>query len=379
MLEILKACLESDSHRLGVATIVEVSGSAPRGVGTSMALTESEIVIGSLSSGCVDSEILEACRTALISGESSVHVFGYAPDDPFGIGLACGGTVTVVVAPADRGTLLGMGPAAEGRGFARLTWGEGPNPAKIRDDGIAPEADFVARWQWHPPGAAASREADPGDHPVHVAIHDESKSPTPRALIYGANDFGVAAAAQLQLLGFDVEVCDPRRAFTDATRFPGSRVEVGSPLSHVTERAKGLTEHDLVLMLAHDARFDAPVLTVALDSAAGYVGALGSRVTDAARRARLRELKAADLHRLHSPVGLNLGARTPEEVAVAIAAEIVAHRHGRHDPITPLHHSTGRVHGAQTDSTALPVRAGLPDTHVTHACPTLTEGDAAWT
>lgn len=379
MLEILRACLASGSHRLGVATIVEVSGSAPRGVGTSMALTESEIVIGSLSSGCVDSEILEACRTALVSGESSVHVFGYAPDDPFGIGLACGGTVTVVVAPADRGMLLRLCPAVEGKGFARLTWGEGPNPRKVRDDGTATEAGLVARWRWHPPAAAASRKAEPGDHPVHVAIHDESKPPTPRALIYGANDFGVAAAAQLQLLGFDVEVCDPRRAFTDAARFPGSRVEVDSPLSHVTERAEKLTERDVVLMLAHDARFDAPVLKVALDSAAGYVGALGSRVTDAARRARLRDLEAADLDRLHSPVGLNLGARSPEEVAVAIAAEIVAHRHGHLGTITPLHRSSGRLHGTEADSPAAPGGTYLPRPAVTHACPTLTEGDAAWT
>lgn len=356
MLEILRACLESQSSRLGIATIVDVSGSAPSGAGTSMALTEEEAVIGSLSSGCVDSEVLEACRAALEDGRSSIHVFGYAPEDPFGIGLACGGTITVVVAPADRVTLLGLCPAASGHGVARLAWsgGEGTSEEEA--------ADPVARWRWSDARAGESRD-DLGRPLPALHAHYESLSPAPRALLYGANAFSAAVARQLLVLGYSVELCDPRRAFTDPARFPGCQVEVESPIAHMTARAGELTASDVVLMLAHDTRFDAPVLDLALSSRAGYVGALGSRATDVARRASLRALgHARSLAALHSPVGLDLGARTPPEIAVAIAAEIVARRHGREGSVSPLHTTTRAVHarraGAAAETLAGSVQAG---------------------
>lgn len=347
MLEILQECLDSTAEQLGLATIVEVTGSAPRGVGTSMAVTEGGDVIGSLSSGCIDAEIHAACVVAAECDVSSVHVFGYAAEDPFAVGLACGGTMTVVVAPVDRVTLLGLSPALCTHGRARLTWVQNQKE-QARHSNVPAQDEIEARWHWVAEertgqGLSGGRGGHPEQGLVHV--HDESKKPRPRALLYGANAFSAATAVQLNLLGYQVHVCDPRQSFTDASSFPDCVVTVGSPLTHISQAAPELGPPDVVLMLAHDARFDAPVLEVALGSGAGYVGALGSRRTDRARRAALAASGHDDqLRPLHSPVGLDLGAQSPAEVAVAITAEIIGHRYHRASTVTSLRDTQGPVH-----------------------------------
>ncbi|WP_394619764.1 XdhC family protein [Lentzea sp. JNUCC 0626] len=324
-------------RRFAVATVVSVSGSAPRPVGSALAVDSAGEVLGTVSGGCVEGAVYELCREALTTGESSVHRFGWSDESAFAVGLTCGGEIEVFVdpepdvpAPADR---VVVARVLSGRS-ATLTARDGEIAGTLGDPALdelalAAPATGVVRWI----GCATGE-------PVEALV--EVSAPAPRLLIFGALDFAAALSEVGAFLGYRVTVCDPRPVFATAARFPAAEVVVDWPHRYLEQT--GTDERTAVCVLTHDPKFDIPVLTRALRMPLAYVGAMGSRRTHAERVQLLTEagLTAAELGRLRSPLGLDLGARTPAETALSIAAEMVAVRGGGSG--VPLGGLSGPIH-----------------------------------
>jgi xanthine dehydrogenase accessory factor len=184
-----------------------------------------------------------------------------------------------------------------------------------------------------------------------VAVFVESFAPPPQMLVFGAVDFTAALVRVSKVLGYRVTVCDAREVFATRARFPqADEVVVDWPDRLLRRVGSGLTARDAVCVLTHDAKFDVPALVAALATDVGYIGAMGSRRTHAERIVRLEEagVDAASLRRIRAPIGLDIGARTPEETAVSICSEIIAQRTGRHDA-RPLSATEGPIHGGETE------------------------------
>ena len=280
-------------HALGepyaLATVVAVTGSAPREPGAALAVDTEGNAAGSVSGGCVDAEVYELCREVLRTGRPVRRHFDSDPADPFAPSLVCGGTIEVAIRRIDPRT----------------------------DTGVLRSLD---------------------------AAHDDRA----RLLILGAVQFAAALATAGRFLGYRVTVCDARPVFATPERFPDADEVVVEWPHRYLAAATDLDRRSAVCVLTHDAKFDVPALVEALRSPAGYVGALGSRRTCAERERRLREagLDDAALSRLRSPIGLDLGGASAPEVALSIVAEIVAAAHGGsgfplRDTSGPLHHAPG--------------------------------------
>lgn len=315
-----------------VATVVATSGSAPRPSGATLAVDATGEVVGSISGGCVEGSVYELCQEVLRTGIPAREVFGYNDSDAFAVGLACGGTLDVFV---QRVTARGY-PAVE------VVLKSDDSVALVRDLGsgalaaVTPEETVGAQFD-SPVVAEARAMLDVAATGLRVigcgaaesTIFVESFASRPRLIICGAIDFTAALCRIGRLLGYRVTVCDARPVFTTRQRFPDAdEVVVDWPHRYLA-RAQ-VDSRTVVCVLTHDAKFDIPVLALALRMPIAYVGAMGSRRADADRRARLRAVGAteAELSRLRSPIGLELGGRTPEETALAIAAEIIAVRNG---------------------------------------------------
>ncbi|TFC03944.1 XdhC/CoxI family protein [Cryobacterium adonitolivorans] len=365
MLEIAGALLDAlaEGRRVAVATVTRVLGSAPRTLGTAMAVTDSGAVIGSISGGCVEGAIYDSAQEVLETGRGLLTEFGVSEDDAFAAGLSCGGTVEVFlaeVAPAaEVRAQLERAAAGEAAGLALVVAGTGaglilaPQGAADREGSAGLEgsasldADAVRRIRAELDarmngGATTlgSVDCDGGTSRVLYLV----AAPPPRCLIFGAVDFASALSAAASLLGYRVTVCDARAVFATPERFPtAAEVVVEWPSDYL---ARTQTDaRTVVCVLTHDEKFDLPLLSTALNLDVGYVGAMGSRRTHERRMLRLREagVSAAARDRLHSPIGLDLGAASPEETAVSILAEVLAARAGasgaplrdRHGPIHP--------------------------------------------
>ncbi|OEU91609.1 XshC-Cox1-family protein [Streptomyces abyssalis] len=360
-----------------VATVVAVSGSAPRQPGAALAVDGAGEAVGSVSGGCVEGAVYELCREAMESGRSVVQRFGYSDEDAFAVGLTCGGVIDILVTPVRAGTgayamyAEAVAAAADGRAVALTRVVEGPEqlmggamyvPAAgevsgtlggsaALDETAAAEsralldagrtATVETGTEGGAPGAggrAGAGEGDPMCGPS-VTLLVESSAPPPRMLVFGAIDFASALARTGAFLGYRVTVCDARPVFATAARFPDAD-EVVVEWPHRYLDSQELDGRTVVCVLTHDVKFDVPLLERALRLPIAYVGAMGSRRTHLARLEQLREegVGEDELARLHSPIGLDLGARTPEETALSIAAEIVAVRHGgTGTPLTGAH------------------------------------------
>lgn len=336
-----------------VATVAAVHGSAPRRPGAAMAVDAAGSVLGSVSGGCVESEVYELCREALDGGAPGLHRFGYDDDSALGAGLTCGGSVEVFVQRIDParpafGLALRDAAARHPAALVRVVAG----PARLLGRALAVRAGGGRPGAVTPGavvGTLGERAADraaveaartllrtgrtrtvrvpTADGPATALV--EVCAPAPRLLIFGSTDFAVALAPVGAHLGYRVTVCDARPVFTTADRFPGAdEVVVAWPDRYLRETATD--ERTAVCVLTHDLRFDVPLLRAALRMPLGYVGAMGSRRTHGERMSALRAegLTEAELGGLHSPIGLDLNACSPEETAVSIAAEIIAHRNG---------------------------------------------------
>ncbi|KUN09160.1 XshC-Cox1-family protein [Streptomyces yokosukanensis] len=339
-----------EGRDFAVATVLAVGGSAPRGPGAALAVDSSGTVIGSVSGGCVEGAVYELCLEALRTGESVVERFGYSDEDAFAVGLTCGGTIEVLITPvAAQATALlasaltaavrdepaalvrvARGPA-ELLGRALLVRPDGPHEGTL---GGHPELDRTAAAEARAlleagRTGAVDLSADGSHCPGGLTLLIESNVPPPRMIVFGAVDFAAALARAGKFLGYHVTVCDARPVFATRERFPDAdEIVVDWPHRHL--RRTGTDARTVLCVLTHDAKFDIPLLKAALRMPAAFIGAMGSRRTHEDRERRLRSegLAEAELARLRSPIGLDLGARTPEETALSIVAEIVAVRRG---------------------------------------------------
>ncbi|WP_411107176.1 XdhC family protein [Streptomyces sp. cmx-4-9] len=350
-----------------VATVVAVGGSAPRQPGAALAVDSEGTAIGSVSGGCVEGAVYELCQQALEDGETVRERFGYSDDDAFAVGLTCGGIIDILVTPVPVDSPVrevftaALAAAAGGEAAAVARIAEGPAELMGRAVLVRTGGPYEGGFGGHPElDRAVAEEAramlDAGrtgvleigadgrlcGEPLKVLV--ESSVPPPRMIVFGAIDFASALVRIGKFLGYRVTVCDARPVFATKNRFPeADEIVVDWPHRYLQD-----TEVDgrtVLCVLTHDAKFDVPLLETALKLPVAYVGAMGSRRTHEDRNKRLREVGVTELElaRLRSPIGLDLGARSPEETALSIAAEIVANRRGgsgvaltgAHTPIHP--------------------------------------------
>jgi xanthine dehydrogenase accessory factor len=303
-------------HRAGqgaaLATVVETWGSAPRPVGSQLAISGSGEIAGSVSGGCVEGAVVVEAQEALADGAPRLLDFGVSDDEAFAVGLACGGRIRVLVEPvgptlpeglladlvtarADRRPVAYIVPVGDGAGARRL----------------APPPEFAERFR-------LDRSGFEPDGATFVAVHN----PPLRMAVVGAVHVAQPLLQMARLAGYDPVLIDPREAFASQPRFPDETLVHDWPDEALA--AQRPDTRTAVVTLTHDPKLDDPALIVALRSDAFYIGALGSTRTHAKRLARLAEagLSEAQLARIHAPVGLDIGARSPAEIAIAIMAEV---------------------------------------------------------
>lgn len=350
----------AEKQRVVRATVIAVERSAPRGPGAWMAVNERGEVAGSVSGGCVEGAVYEEAQDVFKTGRSRVVTYGISDDQAISVGLTCGGVIHVFI------SLVASG------GFERLfesIRNDVPVVLATRLDGDEiGETMFVRNDEWFGAvgnadlnhavveesrallalGESEIRTFGPEGEPTgtDVRIFIQSFAPRPNMYVFGAIDFTKAMVHVGKYLGYQVTVVDARPIFATRMRFPeADDVVVEWPdefLSHAP-----VDERTALIILTHDVKFDVPVMEVALDTAAGYIGAMGSRKTQANRMEELRAkgYTPDQLARISAPIGLDIGARTPEETAISIAAEMIALRAGR---------SGGRLTGGSS-----PIHASL--------------------
>lgn len=357
----LRGLLEGGAP-FAVATIIGARGSSPRPAGAAMAVSADGEALGSISGGCVEGAVYGTAERVLGGEGAVVESYGYSDDDAYAVGLTCGGTLEVLVAPADRellaawvekvavdepvalATVVG-GPAPLG---AQLLVGTSLGPPWARGslgtEGLDVAVTDDARGMLAA-GQTGTRHYGPrGERRIDdVAVFVQSFTPPPRMLVFGATDFAAAVSRVGAFLGYRVTVCDARPVFATARRFPDAD-EVVCEWPHRYLQSAETDERTVMCVLTHDPKFDVPLLEVALRRPAAYIGAMGSRRTHADRLRRLRAAGVGPeaLSRLRSPIGLDIGARTAEETAVSIAAEIVQNRWGGSG--RPLAATDGAIH-----------------------------------
>jgi xanthine dehydrogenase accessory factor len=332
-------------RRVAIARVVGVEGSGPRDPGATMAVNEAGEVAGSVSGGCVEGAVVtEALEVLAGDGGARRVTFGYSDDEAFAVGLTCGGTVHLLIDALDRWPLYDELRAAlhEERAVALATIAAGHglgatmlvSPEAVHGSLGDPDLDRVvlrdARAELDA-GRSATRHYGPRGQARQddVEVFFESFAPPPRMVIFGAVDFTAALTRVAKVLGYRVTVCDARPVFATRQRFPlADEVVVDWPDRHLAKVGSQLGPRDAVCVLTHDHKFDVPAIVAALGTRVGYLGAMGSRRTHADRVERLRVAGVTDeqLERVMGPIGLDIGARTPEETAVSICAEIIAVR-----------------------------------------------------
>jgi xanthine dehydrogenase accessory factor len=360
---------------VGVGTVVATFKSAPRPPGASMLVGPAGEAVGSVSGGCVEGAVYELAEQVVESGVPVLQRYGVSDDDAFAVGLTCGGIMDVYVEKVDQQTFPDLHDIADDI--------ENDRPVAVATVISHPSPDWVGRrLVVRPEDADVPRSGSLGSDRADDAITDDvrgllaagrnetltygpdgerrgegmrvfvwSFAPAPRMLVFGAIDFAAAVARIGDFLGYHVTVCDARPVFATRSRFPSAdAVVVDWPHRYLEaeNEAGRIDSRSVLCVLTHDPKFDVPLLEVALRlPEVGYVGAMGSRRTHEDRLTRLREagLTEQELERLSSPIGLDLGARTPEETAVSIAAEIIALRWGgRGERLAelhgPIHHGT---------------------------------------
>ena len=318
-----------------LATVVQTWGSAPRAAGSRMVVGADGRIEGSVSGGCVEAAVVEAAREVLRTATPKLLHFGVADEAAWAVGLACGGTIEVFVEKPDpsfldrarelvkadqaavlatvvEGPLAGRWMAARSDGPAEGTLGKLSEPVRAAALGALREGK--------------SLRTRVGEAPVFLDV----LRPTPTLVAVGGVHIAIALTRIAQALGYRTIVVDPRPAFGNEARFPHAD-RVASEWPDEALGRIGLTRETAVAVLTHDPKLDDPALRAALVSPAFYVGALGSKTTQAKRRQRLLEagLSETQVGRLHAPIGLDLGGRSPEEIAVSVMAQVVAVRNGR--------------------------------------------------
>ncbi|GAA1877557.1 XdhC family protein [Williamsia serinedens] len=339
---------------IAVATVVRTSGRTPCPPGTTMALLPDGSVSGSVSGGCVEADVLACLRDVLDGAPASVRRYGLA-EDVLAVGLPCGGTIDVLVSAVSRDRTPHLetvvADRAADRPVAAATVVAHPDTARLGETVVVRSADLLGSLGSTELDRAlrdkAKRVLDAGrstaiDLTDAVSVFVDVHPPRPRMLVYGGAAVAAAVTRQATLLGFRVTVCDHRAEFATQRRFPeADEVVVATPADHLAAEidAGRVDRRTAVCSLTHDVRTDIDLLEVALHADLGYVGAIGSRRVhdDRVRRLRARGVTAPQLATLRSPIGLDIGAQTPAEIAVAVGAEITAVRQAASG--LPLSHS----------------------------------------
>ncbi len=351
-------------RRVVSATLVETVGSAPLAPGAQMLVDETGRIEGSVTGGCVEGALVEEAYAVLAGVAPRVSSYGITDEEAVGVGLMCGGTVRVFVAELRSPEVLAAvrDDLAADRPVALATLLDGPSAGAV----MAVSADGVTGTLAHTDllDASVARDArgflDEGRSAVRrysakgetmgeeLRVAITAFAAPPRMVIFGAIDFSAALARAATEIGYRVTIVEARQAFAASGRFSThAEVVVAWPDEYLAEAGPQLGSRDAILVFTHDPKFDEPALLGALSTSAGYIGALGSRRTHADREVRLRAAGADDaaLARVSSPCGLDVGARTPAETAVAVLAEILALRAGRAGG--RLAESSGPIHSGQ--------------------------------
>ena len=332
----------ASGERIALATVVETWGSAPRPLGAKMAITLDGKISGSVSGGCVEGAVREAGIEVSRTGAPRLLHFGVTNDKAWEVGLACGGRISVFVEPLDPEMNDSIRRAIDSRSRSVLaTVVRGPEKLLGRklflgDEGtlrstmpepLAKDATAAARSALAGGTSGLAPFALPGQEPGDLFL--EVVTPSPMLVIVGGVHIAVVLTALARTLGYRTVIVDPREVFSNPARFPHADALV-TAWPDAGLREVGLDSETAVAVLTHDTKLDDPALIEALPSKAFYVGALGSSKTQEKRRRRLREAGLSDdqLARLHGPIGLDLRGRSPEEIALAVMAEIVAVRNG---------------------------------------------------
>ncbi len=308
-------------ERVALGVLVERRGSAPRDPGAVLALSSGGAIAGSVTGGCVEPALLREAADVLAGGAPRVVTYGIADTDAFDVGLACGGTVALLVTELDPAVVAPLArafAADEPVAFAVHLTGSELGRQEVLEPGGASTGLAAAAAPLLAAGESALVE-----HEGELVFVD-AFAPRPSLLVLGAIDHAAALTRVGSLLGYRVTVCDARAAFVTPERFPHADELVVDWPDRFLRRAE-IDERTAICVLTHDVKFDVPALLAALETPARYIGAMGSRTTTEEREERLRAegVGDADLARIHAPIGLAIGARSPEEVAVAIGAEIV--------------------------------------------------------
>lgn len=346
---------------VALATVLRTWGSAPRPPGAKLAVSPREIA-GSVSAGCVEAAVIEAAREVLATGRPQRLTFGVSDDIAWSVGLSCGGEIElwvdrlddalyrVVIAAMDRGdrvaivTVVG-GPEddlgtkfslVEGRADTPVTQVHNMPPSLVDSAGaparevLAEGASRLITFSTSPASPESPEFTQSPESPESCEMFVDVILPRPTLAIVGAGHIALALVPMAKILGYRTVVIDPRAALATAARFPeADRIVVDWPGAALA--ALPVTPSTAIAVLSHDPKIDDPALLATLGGPAFYVGALGSRTSQAGRRERLSVagIGAAQLDRLHGPIGLDLGAQSPEEIALSILAEITAVRRAR--------------------------------------------------
>ena len=305
----------AEGRRVAIATVVERRGSAPRDPGASLALNDLGEIAGSVTGGCVEPSVIQEAQQVLDGEAPRVREYGIADDAAFEVGLSCGGTVGILIAPLDLSLVPSLQQAVAADRAVALT--------------MVASGERIGAQELHErPAGSVARLLEAGESALTSvdgeAVFVHALTPRPAMYVFGAIDHAAALARVGKLLGYRVTVCDARAAFVTAERFPeADELVVEWPDRFLRNAA--VDAGTVICVLTHDEKFDVPALVAALETPAVYIGAMGSKVTTADREERLRAegVDDAGLGRIHAPIGLAIGARSPEEVAVAIGAEIV--------------------------------------------------------
>jgi len=329
----------TQGSRLGRAVVTSVWGSAPRPEGACMVGTETGAFAGSISGGCVESAVLQEIAQSIKSGDPRLISFGVTNERAWEVGLACGGTIEVFVEPTIRQEIVAAATEESGSVVATvLDGGSIGRSVVIREDGTVNTPSDLAWLADQIHDAALESLRTEKSRTVELPLPDGGRAKLflevfarrPKLVVFGAGHIAMALVPLAKAVGFRTIMADAREAFLTRERFPEAD-ELVLDWPEAAFARTGIDRATYICILSHDPKFDDPALEIGLRSPARYIGAIGSRKTQEKRRAHLREagFKDADIDRINGPIGLDLGGRSPAEVALAIVAEMIAVRYGR--------------------------------------------------
>jgi len=328
---------QAENQPVALATVVQTWGSAPRKVGAKMALTPDGRIAGSVSGGCVEGAVFEEGTAALQANQPKLLHFGVADETAWDVGLACGGTIEVFVEPLNTAVTQFIHNLIQNdEAGAAITVIRGPEAMLGRKLAISRAGEQVGTLGDDGLDAQAIAAEAKAVHPQRVQLADEVEvfidtvRPAPTLIMVGGVHIAIALTSYAKTLGYRTLVIDPRRAFGSDERFPHVDQLIQAWPDKAFAEVK-ITPETAVALLTHDPKIDDPALKIILQERPFYIGALGSKKTHAKRVERLRGYGFSDeqIGRIHGPIGLDIGAQTPEEIALSVMAEIVQARSGK--------------------------------------------------